>query len=123
VGQWCPGGVTLLRQDGHPDPAAAARLLMALRAGCVFSLGFEEDPAGPGSTSRPATALPGSGNHAPVLDRSFEFPERVRLSPLLPGGRTGPGLPGTGAQLRCSFGNAVPAEGRDGVACLAARLA
>lgn len=34
---------TLLRQAGHPDPAAAARLLMALRTGYVFSLGFEEE--------------------------------------------------------------------------------
>jgi AcrR family transcriptional regulator len=34
---------SLLRQAGHPDPAAAARLLMALRTGYVFSLGFEED--------------------------------------------------------------------------------
>jgi AcrR family transcriptional regulator len=33
---------SLLRQAGHPDPAAAARLLMALRTGYVFSLGFEE---------------------------------------------------------------------------------
>jgi AcrR family transcriptional regulator len=33
----------LLREAGHPDPAAAARLLMALRTGYVFSLGFEED--------------------------------------------------------------------------------
>ncbi len=33
----------LLRQAGHPDPAAAARTLMALRTGYVFSLGFEED--------------------------------------------------------------------------------
>jgi len=32
----------LLRQSGHADPAAAARLLMALRTGYVFSLGFEE---------------------------------------------------------------------------------
>src|ERR1700753_566844 len=34
---------SLLRQAGHPDPAAAARLLIALRTGYVFSLGFEED--------------------------------------------------------------------------------
>ncbi len=34
---------SLLREDGHPDPAAAARLLMALRTGYVFSLGFEEE--------------------------------------------------------------------------------
>lgn len=34
---------TLLRRGGHPDPAAAARLLMALRTGYVFSLGFEEE--------------------------------------------------------------------------------
>jgi len=33
---------SLLRQAGHRDPAAAARLLMALRTGYVFSLGFEE---------------------------------------------------------------------------------
>jgi len=32
----------LLREAGHPDPAAAARLLMALRTGYVFSLGLEE---------------------------------------------------------------------------------
>ena len=33
----------LLRQAGHPDPVAAARTLMALRLGYVFSLGLEED--------------------------------------------------------------------------------
>jgi AcrR family transcriptional regulator len=38
---------SLLRQAGHPDPAAAARLLMALRTGYVFSLGFEEDGGWP----------------------------------------------------------------------------
>src|ERR1700759_1066225 len=32
----------LLRAAGHPDPGAGARLLMALRTGYVFSLGFEE---------------------------------------------------------------------------------
>jgi hypothetical protein len=39
---------SLLRQAGHPDPAAAARLLMALRTGYVFSLGFEEGDGWPG---------------------------------------------------------------------------
>jgi len=33
----------LLTEAGHPDPAAAARLLVALRTGYVFSLGFEEE--------------------------------------------------------------------------------
>jgi AcrR family transcriptional regulator len=33
----------LLRRAGHPDPAGAARILMALRTGYIFSLGFEED--------------------------------------------------------------------------------
>jgi AcrR family transcriptional regulator len=33
----------LLAEAGHPDPAAAARVLMALRTGYVFSLGFEEE--------------------------------------------------------------------------------
>jgi AcrR family transcriptional regulator len=34
---------TLLRQAGHPDPAAAARTLLALRTGYLFSTGLEED--------------------------------------------------------------------------------
>jgi AcrR family transcriptional regulator len=33
----------LLKEAGHPDPAIAARQLMALRTGYVFSLGLEED--------------------------------------------------------------------------------
>jgi AcrR family transcriptional regulator len=34
---------TLLRQVGHPDPVVAARTLLALRTGYVFSAGLEED--------------------------------------------------------------------------------
>jgi AcrR family transcriptional regulator len=33
----------LLRAAGHPDPDAAARILMALRTGYIYSLGLEED--------------------------------------------------------------------------------
>jgi AcrR family transcriptional regulator len=34
---------TLLSQAGHPEPLAAARALLALRTGYVFSTGLEED--------------------------------------------------------------------------------
>lgn len=34
---------SLLRDAGHPDPEAAARTLLALRTGYVFSTGLEED--------------------------------------------------------------------------------
>lgn len=34
---------TLLAQAGHPEPQAAARALLALRTGYVFSTGLEED--------------------------------------------------------------------------------
>ena len=33
----------LLAQSGHPEPRAAARVLLALRTGYVFSTGLEED--------------------------------------------------------------------------------
>jgi len=33
----------LLRAAGHPHPLAAARVLLALRTGYVYSLGLEED--------------------------------------------------------------------------------
>jgi hypothetical protein len=34
---------TLLRRSGRPEPLAAARALLALRTGYVFSTGLEED--------------------------------------------------------------------------------
>jgi hypothetical protein len=34
---------TLLHETGHPDPVVAARTLLALRTGYVFSAGLEED--------------------------------------------------------------------------------
>jgi hypothetical protein len=33
----------LLTESGHPEPQAAARALLALRTGNVFSTGLEED--------------------------------------------------------------------------------
>jgi hypothetical protein len=37
------GDAALLREIGHLDPVVAARTLLALRTGYVFSAGLEED--------------------------------------------------------------------------------
>jgi AcrR family transcriptional regulator len=84
----------LLREAGHPDPVAAARILQALRTGYVFSTGLEEDAGWAGQFLAAHDRIARTGPLQALLGQ----PGQARLGDLAPAGVDGEGV--TPVELR-----------------------